>query len=97
MLVVLLLHIELPWRDYLSAVFPAIAGSFAMCLAVIGLNRLLQSESLPAVLRLALLVAAGAAVYGAVVLGFFRSRLQRYATFLSSLRKSKATPLTAVL
>jgi O-antigen/teichoic acid export membrane protein len=96
LLFVLLRHIELPAREYAAAIFPAVAGTGAMCLALIGLNRLLQADSWPPALRLAALVGAGGIVYGAVVFGFFRGRLQRYMNFLSSLRNGKEMAVPAV-
>jgi teichuronic acid exporter len=94
MLFVLLRHIEMPWREYADAILPSAAGTTVMCLALLGLDRWLQSYAWPTSVRLAALVALGGVVYGGVMFIFFRQRIARYVNFLSGLRR-KTAPLPA--
>jgi hypothetical protein len=97
LLIVLLRHIELPFRHYIEAVLPAMAGTAAMGVAVFALRGWLAASPWPAQLRLAALVGVGAAVYGGILMGFFRERILRYVNFLSGLRKGKEMPIPAIL
>ena len=87
LLMVLLRHIDLPYRQFGAAIFPAAAGTVAMSLVLFGLNGPLKDVSWPAELRLAVTVGAGAAVYTTILWVFFRERILRYLNFLLSLRK----------
>jgi PST family polysaccharide transporter len=91
LLMILLHRIHLSYRDYITALLPAVAGSAAMCVALFALDRRLP-ESWPVVAQLAIQVGTGGAVYGGFILLFFRSRVWRYVNFLSNLRKTKDTP-----
>ena len=91
-LIIVLRSIRMPAREYGAALLPALAGSAAMCLTLYGMNGWISSVSWPVGVRLAVQVGVGGAVYGAVILGFFRARILRYVNFLSSLRKPRETP-----
>ena len=88
LLLILFRKIRLRVRDYVVALLPAVAGSCVMCLALLGLERVLPS-SLPTQLRLTLQIVAGGAVYAGFILCFFRARVSRYRNFLSNLKKGK--------
>jgi O-antigen/teichoic acid export membrane protein len=90
LLVILLIKIKLPFRDFAMALVPAVTGATVMCLAVLGMNRILPL-SLPMAVRLAAEIVVGGVVYGGFILGFFRARVQRYVNFISSLRSPKQT------
>ncbi len=96
LVIVLLRCIELPYLEYVGALTPALAGSIAMCAAVFGLGYRVQMAHWSAGTALTALVLAGALVYSAVVLGFFRERVLRYVRFLNGLRKGQPRSLPAV-
>jgi len=98
LLFVLLRKIELPWSQYLGALFPAMAGSAAMVIVVGGLSRWQPVASLPPWMMLACLVAAGGGIYAAILLAFFRERVVRYLRFLKDMRKGEGqeTPVPAM-
>jgi PST family polysaccharide transporter len=89
LLIVLLRTIHLSARSYVAALFPSLAASAAMCVAVLTLGQWLLSFAWAPKMLLAAEVAAGGIVYGAVLFVFFRGRIVRYANFLRSLRKTK--------
>jgi O-antigen/teichoic acid export membrane protein len=90
-LIILLRSIKLSFREYATALLPALAGSAVMCLALFGINSRLP-VSWPVTVRLAVQVSMGGAVYAGFILSFFRARIFRYVNFLSSLRKAKKRP-----
>jgi len=92
LVVILLRTIHLPYRDYVSALVPSLAGSAAMSLAVLAVRQWLLPASWPMRTMLAVQVAVGGAVYGAVLLTFFRQRIFRYVRFLQDRRKGKTAP-----
>jgi PST family polysaccharide transporter len=91
LLIILLRSIKLSFREYATALLPALAGSAVMCLALFGINSRLP-VSWPVTVRLAVQVSMGGAVYAGFILSFFRARIFRYVNFLSSLRKAKKRP-----
>jgi PST family polysaccharide transporter len=95
LLIVLFHTIHLPYRSYLAALVPAVTGSAGMCLAVLAIRSILPA-SWPAQTALAVQVAAGAAVYGAILILAFRERVLRYVRFLQDLRKGKTSPVSSL-
>jgi PST family polysaccharide transporter len=95
LLLVLFHTIHLPYRSYLAALIPAITGSAGMCLALLAIRQILPA-SWPAQITLAVQVAVGAAVYGAILILAFRERVLRYVRFLQDLRKGKTSPVSAL-
>jgi teichuronic acid exporter len=91
LVIILLRSIKLPYREYASALLPAVAGSAVMCLAVLGITSKLPA-SWPGQARLVVQVLTGGVVYAGFILLFFRARVLRYVRFLSSLRKAKTVP-----
>jgi len=89
LVIVLLGTIQLPYRRYIAALIPALAASCAMCIAVLALRQWLLPPSWSIRTSLAMQVAAGGAVYGAVLVGFFRERVLRYVRFLRDVRRGK--------
>ncbi len=89
LLIAVLRVIGMPAREYGAALFPAVAGSSAMCLALYGLHLWRPSGAWPLPIHLAAQVLTGALVYAGTILCFFRGRVLRYANFLRSLRKTK--------
>jgi O-antigen/teichoic acid export membrane protein len=96
LLIILLRSIKLSYREYASALLPAVAGSAVMCLAVLGITSKLPS-SWPVQARLAVQIFTGGAVYAGFILLFFRARILRYVKFLSSLRKGRTTAVPEIL
>lgn len=91
LLFILLRKITLSYREYATALLPAIGGSAVMCLALLALKgRLPASLSLQALL--AIQVGVGGTAYVGFILCFFRARILRYATFLWRLRAGKQPP-----
>jgi O-antigen/teichoic acid export membrane protein len=90
LLIILMRSIKLSYREYALSLLPALAGSAVMCLALFGLNGRLPG-SWPLVIRLAVQVSVGAAVYVGFILCFFRQRVLRYVNFISSLRNPNRT------
>jgi len=90
LLIILLRSIKLPFREYATALIPAVAGSAVMCLALWGLSSRLPA-SLALQPRLAIQVSVGGLVYGGFILCFFRGRVLRYSNFLLGLRKGKSS------
>jgi PST family polysaccharide transporter len=84
----LLRTIHLPLRELLSALWPAVAACIPMVPAVWFLRAALLSQGRSLITVLACEVLVGGLVYGAVLLAFFRPRLQRYQRFASQLRGS---------
>ena len=60
-----------------------------MVAVLFGLRMWLVNQSLPALASLITQVVAGTIVYGAVLIGFFGGRVQRYVRFLRDMRKGK--------
>ena len=89
---ILLRAIHLPYRDYFAALLPSLGASAAMCAAVLAIRHWLLPATWPAKTLLAVQVAAGGAVYAAVLMGFFRERILRYVRFLQDMRKKKSSP-----
>ncbi len=91
LLIILLRKINLTYREYATALLPAVAGSVVMCLALFGMNNRLP-VGWPLAARLAVQVLGGGAVYAGFILCFFRERVLRYVNFLLGLRKAKERP-----
>ena len=87
----LLRVVRLRYRDYLQGLIPALIGSVAMVAVVLSLKIWLLPKSWGAMPSLAVQVAAGGAVYAAVMMGAFRERVLRYVRFLQQLRKDRAS------
>jgi len=75
----------LPATTYFGALLPAIGGSVVMCLAVEGADVLLPGSMRP-ILRLALMIAAGALSYAATLLVTQRERLVKVRSLAVQLR-----------
>jgi PST family polysaccharide transporter len=86
--------IDCPFRQYVHVLMPSLAGSAAMILAVWAVGRFLPPGVAP-VWRLGIQVAAGGAVYGAVLLGPYRQRVLHYVRFFLNLRKRHGVPAGA--
>lgn len=94
-LVIKVLHvIQLRYREYLGAITPAIAASAAMVVVLLALRWWGSGVSGPAILKFSAEIAAGGAVYGGVLLVFYRERLNRYFRFLRELRKGDGKLVT---
>jgi teichuronic acid exporter len=78
--------IQLPLHQYLAALSPAFAGCLLMVPAVWFVRATLLTQNHPLLLTLAGEVATGALVYAAVLVVFFRPRLERYLRFARDLR-----------
>ncbi len=89
LLIVLFRTIHLPYRSYIVALLPTMAGSAAMCLAVLAFRQWLLPPSWPAKVALVAQVGLGSAVYVAVLLVAFRERVLRYVRFLTEFRNGK--------
>jgi hypothetical protein len=82
--------IHMGLREFAFALLPALSGAAAMILAVLALRQWMPIlASWPVVIRLIFLIAAGAVVYGGVLMGLFRERVFRYLRFMRDLRKDK--------
>jgi len=90
LIIILLRAIHLPYRDYFAALIPSFVASAAMCVAVLAIRQWLLPAMWPAKILLAVQVATGGVVYGAVLMGFFRERVLRYVRFLQDMRKKKS-------
>jgi O-antigen/teichoic acid export membrane protein len=95
MLFKLLRTIELSAREFLGAVWPAVAGTAAMVPTVLLLHDWLTPRLWPVVLLLGAKVAAGGLVYAAVLVLFFRPRLDRYVRFAQDLRSRQPVAAAA--
>ena len=89
LVIILLRTIHLPYQRYIAALIPSLVGSAAMCFSVLALRQWFLPASWSPKTMLAVQVAVGGAVYGAVLLGFFRERILRYARFLQNMRNAK--------
>ena len=78
--------IELRSRDFLNALFPSIAASLVMALGVHAVRAYFPAGGAQPWLKLLTAVVAGAIIYGAFLLLFFRGRFSRYIAFATSLR-----------
>jgi len=74
-------------RELGEALLPAVAGVSAMVGVLFALRVWLVPQPWPVLFRLTIQVAVGAAVYGMVLMGFFRERVMRYVRFVQDLRK----------
>ncbi len=91
LLIILLRKINLPYREYATALMPAMAGSAVMCLALFAIKgRLPGTLNIQA--RLAIQVALGGTVYVGFIMCFFRARVLRYVNFVWRLRSGKEAP-----
>jgi len=88
--IVLLRRIKLSWSDCLMTLWPAVSGAIVMAVTLAGVRRLIAPHEFVPVTRLAIQVAAGALVYSAVLVIFFRDKLSRYVRFLRGLRGGRA-------
>ena len=80
--------IHIGYREMFLAVWPAVAGSIAMTLSVMG-ARWWLAESLSGPLRLVVLIAVGAIGYLAVLAGPFREKIKRYFRFVRGFTAQK--------
>ena len=87
-------RIEMPWRDYVGAVRPALTGCVAMAAAVEILKYTLAS-GVPLPVRFSVEVIAGSAAYALTMTVFHRERLAAFWNFVSALRNP--VPLSAVV
>lgn len=78
--------VQLSFRDFLDAAWPALAGVSAMIPAVYFFRLWMLGQGWATPIVLAAEVTAGGLVYGAVLFGFFRARLARYYRFAKDLR-----------
>lgn len=81
--------IHISFRQMFLVVWPALAGSAAMALAVLLGRWWLETRNWPVSIRLGTMIALGAAAYLAVLMGPFRQKLTRYLRFLQDLRNRK--------
>ena len=84
--------IRLNLGEFGGAVLPAISGAAAMVGALFGVRMWLAQEPWPAVVKLAIQIAAGGVVYSAVLFLLFRERIFKYGRFLRDLRKDREAP-----
>jgi PST family polysaccharide transporter len=87
--IVLLRRIELGWKECLVTFWPTIVGSAVMGVALLALRREIAPYALAPVLRLVVQIAAGAVVYSAMLLIFFREKVWRYVRFIQGFRSGK--------
>jgi PST family polysaccharide transporter len=80
-------RIEMPWREYLQAVRPAVTGCMLMG-ATVGILKGSLAPGLPASIRLSLEVFAGAAAYTIALSLLHRDRLLLFWNFVKTLRQS---------
>lgn len=78
--------IQLTWLQLGSALLPALTGAGVMAVAVSALRAWLATAQWSAWASLLLQVTIGGAIYGGVLLIFFRERVLRYVNFMSGLR-----------
>lgn len=81
--------IQLPWRHYLGALWPAVSGSLVMCAAVLAARLVLPAGDATAtmVLRLIVMVLVGVVSYSAVLFGVHGERVRAFRAFLRSVRQ----------
>jgi O-antigen/teichoic acid export membrane protein len=82
--------IGLRYRDYLGVLMPALAGCAVMVAAVLAVRLLVGNAHAPAVARLSVHIAVGAAAYLGFLWIFCREKLNRYVRFLLGLRRGDA-------
>jgi O-antigen/teichoic acid export membrane protein len=80
-------RIEMPVREYIGAVRPALDGSLMMVVVVIGVKYCMPS-SWPLYVRFGLEVLSGAATYAVVLVTFYQARLNAFANMFRRLRTS---------
>jgi O-antigen/teichoic acid export membrane protein len=80
--------IDLHWRDYASALGPAVIGTGTMAVAVVLFQQLSPTDH--AAVRLVFAIVLGVLVYGACLQIFFRPRLQSARAWLLMLRGKAA-------
>jgi len=83
--------IQLPEREYLRALWPAISSSLIMAATVVTL-RWTMSEHWAPVYRFSTLVGAGAAAYALTCLALHRERITAFYRFLRALRSGEPRP-----
>ena len=86
-------HLQMPFKDYLAIVFPAVSATGIMALSVLTVQRLL----LPALSPLPSLIVSvfvGVTAYMAALLVFHRDRVARIAHMMKSIRKGALSAST---
>ena len=76
-------HLQMPVREYLRALWPAISGCFAMAIAV-EILRVLSPAEWSARIRLSLEVLLGVVTYGMVMFVVHRDYVQAFIRFIKS-------------
>lgn len=76
-------------REYFAVLIPPTVGSAAMLCVVLGLRQWVVPAGWPPAWKLVLEVMAGGAVYGGILLGFYRPLVMRYVQFLMRMRKDR--------
>jgi hypothetical protein len=84
-------RIGLPWTDYIGSVWPTLASAGAMVAVLAVVRRVILPLHWNPAIDLAVQVAAGAAAYAGVLLGFFREKIWRYVRFVRGLRSGAQT------
>ena len=79
--------------QYMRALSPAVAGSAAMLLAILGLRWWLRLQGWPGLMAE---VTLGGVVYGGVLWVFFRERVMRFYRFFGGLRAPQSSAAAAV-
>jgi PST family polysaccharide transporter len=93
--IVLFRAIRLPLRDYLATLGPAVCGIAGMIAGILLVAAPLP-KNWPVILRLAIQIAAGGAIYSGILLTVYRERMLRYLRFFRQLRRGiPLTPETA--
>jgi O-antigen/teichoic acid export membrane protein len=90
----LLRVIQLPLREYLDVLMPSMVGSAGMVAGLLPLRIWLLNTGARPMLSLVIMVAAGGALYAAVLMVFYRKRVIRYVHFLRGLRKGSEELVT---
>jgi O-antigen/teichoic acid export membrane protein len=90
----LLRVIQLPLREYLDVLMPSMVGSAGMVAGLLPLRIWLLNTGARPMLSLVIMVAAGGALYAAVLMVFYRQRVIRYVHFLRGLRKGSEELVT---
>ena len=80
---------HLRFAEALNSVMPALGGSAAMIAALLAWRWWGGGMQLSPIFKLAGEIVAGGAIYGGVLLGFYRGRIFRYVDFVRGLRKGK--------
>lgn len=88
--IIMLRRIHLPFRDFAAVLWPAIASSTVMALAVYSFRLWLAHRALPVIAGLGLEIALGGAIYVLFLLVVFRPKVLRYVNFIHELRARKS-------